>query len=130
MEGNIGRRMEKQGGRFFMVIFFSCLDYWAARWRIPLHQWLSRIVVVRSKDRYEGLMPRANEKRRGPSCRTKWHIKVKMHLGKGTFCCNTLNLCCRTAPKVGAGNLKGMSSSWAKWEEQGQERGKLEKKNL
>jgi len=31
------------------------------------------------------------KKIRGPSCRTEWHIEVKMHLGKGNFCWNTLN---------------------------------------
>jgi hypothetical protein len=31
---------------------------------------------------------------------------------------------------MGARNLKGVSSGWAEWEEQGQEWGKLEKKNL
>jgi len=59
-------------------------------------------------------MLRDDEKRRGPSCKTEWHIEVKMHLGKGTFCCSTLNLCYRTAARVGAKNFKGVSSSWAK----------------
>jgi len=40
-------------------------------------------------------MLRYDEEKRGPSYRTKGHIEVKMHLGKGTFCCSTLNPCCR-----------------------------------
>jgi len=40
-------------------------------------------------------MLRDDEERRGPSCRTKGHIKIKMHPRKGNFCCNTLNPCCR-----------------------------------
>jgi len=34
-------------------------------------------------------MLRDDEEKRGPSCRTKGHIKVKMHLGRGIFCCST-----------------------------------------
>jgi len=40
-------------------------------------------------------MLRNDEDKRGPSYRTKGHIEVKMHLGRGTFCCSTLNPCCR-----------------------------------
>jgi hypothetical protein len=40
-------------------------------------------------------MLKDDEDKRGPSCRTKGHIKVKMHLGRGTFCCSTLNLDCK-----------------------------------
>jgi hypothetical protein len=54
-----------------------------------------------------GCCLRVDEERRGPSCRIEWHIKVKMHLGRGNFCCSTLNLCCRTTIRMGAGNLKG-----------------------
>jgi len=39
-------------------------------------------------------MLKDDEERRGPSCRIKGHIKVKMHPGRGTFCCSTLNSCC------------------------------------
>ncbi len=59
-------------------------------------------------------MLRDDEERRGPNCRIEWHIEVKMHMGRGTFCCSTLNLCCRIVAKVGAKNLKGVSSCWAK----------------
>ncbi len=62
------------------------------------------------------------------SYRTKWHVEVKMHLGRGNFCCNTLNLCCRIAAKMGARNLKGVSLNWAEWKKQGQEWGKFEEK--
>jgi hypothetical protein len=30
-------------------------------------------------------MLRDDAKRRGPSCKTEWHIEVKMHLGRGYF---------------------------------------------
>jgi hypothetical protein len=30
-------------------------------------------------------MLRDDEKNKGPSCRTEWHIKVKMHMGRGNF---------------------------------------------
>jgi hypothetical protein len=41
-------------------------------------------------------MLRNNENKRGLSCRIKGHIEVKMHLGRGTFFCNTLNPCYRS----------------------------------
>jgi hypothetical protein len=34
-------------------------------------------------------------------------VRVKMHMRRGSFCCSTLNLCCRTTTRVGARNLKG-----------------------
>jgi hypothetical protein len=34
-----------------------------------------------------------DNKKKGLNCRTKRHIEVKMHLGRGTFCCSTLNPC-------------------------------------
>jgi hypothetical protein len=40
-------------------------------------------------------MSRDDEERRGPSCKTKGNIKVKMHLGMGNFCCSTLNPHCK-----------------------------------
>jgi len=40
-------------------------------------------------------MMKDDEEKRGPSCRTKGHIKIKMHLRKGNFCYSTLNPCCR-----------------------------------
>jgi hypothetical protein len=36
-------------------------------------------------------MLKDDEERRGPSCRTKGHIEVKMHQGRGNSCCSTLN---------------------------------------
>jgi hypothetical protein len=36
-------------------------------------------------------MLKDDEDKRGLRCRMKGHIKVKMHLGRGTFCCNALN---------------------------------------
>jgi hypothetical protein len=44
-------------------------------------------------------MLRNDENKRSPSCRTKEHTKIKMHLGRGTFCCSTLNPCCRQLSK-------------------------------
>ncbi len=42
--------------------------------------------MVRNKDRlYEGFMLRDDEERKGSRCRTKWHIEIKMHLGKQNF---------------------------------------------
>ncbi len=113
MEGKIKGRMEEQGGRFFLVFFFwfRLLGLSLMNFAMPM-TWQSSN-VVRSKDRYEGLMLRGDEERRGLSCRTEWHIEVKMHLGRGSFCCSTLNLCCRTAARVGAKNLKGVSLGWA-----------------
>jgi len=40
-------------------------------------------------------MLKDDEENKDPSCRTKGHIKIKMHLGRGTFCCSTLNPCSR-----------------------------------
>jgi hypothetical protein len=40
-------------------------------------------------------MLRYDEKLRGLSCRTKGHIKIKEHMGMGSLCCSTLNLCSR-----------------------------------
>jgi hypothetical protein len=40
-------------------------------------------------------MLRHDEKLRGSSCRTKGHIKIKEHMGMGSLCCSTLNLCSR-----------------------------------
>jgi hypothetical protein len=40
-------------------------------------------------------MMRDDEERRGPSCRTKGLIEVKMHSRRGNFCCSNLNPCCR-----------------------------------
>jgi hypothetical protein len=40
-------------------------------------------------------MPKNDEGKRGPSCKTKGCIEIKMHLGKKTFCCSILNPCCR-----------------------------------
>ncbi len=37
------------------------------------------------KDRYERLMLRDDEEGKGPSCRTKGHIEVNMHSGRGNF---------------------------------------------
>jgi hypothetical protein len=31
-------------------------------------------------------MLKDDEERRGPNCRTKRHIEINMHLGKGNFC--------------------------------------------
>ncbi len=44
-------------------------------------------------------MLRNDEDKRSSSCRTKGHTKIKMHLGKGTFCCSTLNPHCRQLSK-------------------------------
>jgi len=71
---------------------------------------------------------RDDEERKGPpSCRTEWQIEVNMHMGKGNFCYSTLNSNYRTAIKMGAKNLEGLSLGWAK---QGQEWGRFEEKNL
>jgi hypothetical protein len=43
-----------------------------------------------------------------------WHIELRCIWERGTFCCSTLNLCCRTTAKVGARNLKGLSLGWGK----------------
>jgi hypothetical protein len=59
-------------------------------------------------------MLRDDEGRSDPSCIIEWHIEVKMHLGRGNFCYNTLNLCCKTVARMGARNFKGVSSSLAK----------------
>jgi hypothetical protein len=62
------------------------------------------------KNRYEGMMSRNYEKLRGPSRITKGHIKDKEHLGMGSLCCSTLDLCCRQliecVPKTSRGILK------------------------
>jgi hypothetical protein len=39
-------------------------------------------------------MLRYDEKLRGLSRKAKGHIEVKEHLGMGSLCCNTLDLCC------------------------------------
>jgi hypothetical protein len=59
-------------------------------------------------------MLRSDEDERGPSYRTKGHIEIKMHLGKETFCCSTLNPCCKQFVRVSTRNLKGVSLGWAK----------------
>ncbi len=51
--------------------------------------------VDHCKNRYEGMMPRNDEELRGLSRIIKGHIKDKEHLGIGSLCCNTLDLCCR-----------------------------------
>jgi hypothetical protein len=40
-------------------------------------------------------MPKNDEELKGQSYITKGHIEDKEHLGKGSLCCNTLDLCCR-----------------------------------
>jgi hypothetical protein len=40
-------------------------------------------------------MPKNDEELKGLNRRTKGHIKDKEHLGMGSLCCNTLDLCCR-----------------------------------
>ncbi len=50
-----GEWRSKVGGSF-LVFYFSYSDYWASRWKIPLHQWLRKVVIVGSKDSYEGMM--------------------------------------------------------------------------
>ncbi len=67
------------------------------------------------------------KKEKGLRCRIEWHIKVKMHLGRGNFCYNTLNLSCKIVARMGARNLKRVSLGWV---EQGQEWGRFEEKNL
>ncbi len=46
------------------------------------------------------------------SCRTKGHIEIEMHLGRGTHCCSTLSPCCRQFVRVSNKNLKGVSLGW------------------
>jgi hypothetical protein len=59
-------------------------------------------------------MLRDDEENMGLSCRPEWHIELRCIWERGTFCCNTLNMCCRTTAKVGARNLKGVSLGWGK----------------
>jgi hypothetical protein len=40
-------------------------------------------------------MPRNDEKLKCPSRRIKGHIYDKEHLGMGSLCCSTLDLCCK-----------------------------------
>jgi hypothetical protein len=40
-------------------------------------------------------MLRYDEELSCPSCITKGHIEIKEHLGMGSLCCSTLDLCCR-----------------------------------
>jgi len=40
-------------------------------------------------------MLRDDEENKDTNYRTKGHIEIKIHLGRGTFCCSTLNPCCR-----------------------------------
>ncbi len=50
---------------------------------IALMTWQSRCVDLRKDRWYEGLMLRIDEDKKGPSYRTKGHIKINMHLGMG-----------------------------------------------
>jgi hypothetical protein len=51
-------------------------------------------------------MSRNDEELKGPSYRTKGHIKDKEHLGN--LCCNTLDLCCRQLIKSVPTTLRGI----------------------
>jgi hypothetical protein len=51
-------------------------------------------------------MLKHDEGKKGSNCKIEWHIEIKMHMGKGNFCCSTLNLCCKTITRMGARNIK------------------------
>jgi hypothetical protein len=40
-------------------------------------------------------MPKNDEKLKGRGYIIKGHIEDKEHMGKGSLCCSTLDLCCR-----------------------------------
>jgi len=52
-------------------------------------------------------MLKDDEELKGPSCRIKWHIEIREHIGMGSLCCSTLDLFCRQLPKQVPKTSKG-----------------------